>query len=68
MLIEAALIFQTNMDLKTICEAKKLIPDPQQRFVEAEYKEDKYTRELFEKLLETTERDSWKKWDFNRSN
>jgi DNA-binding ferritin-like protein len=68
MLIEAALIFQTNMNLKTISEAKKSIPDSQQRFVEAEQKEDKYTRDLFERLLETMERESWKSWDYNRSN
>lgn len=66
MFLEAVLILQTDVERKLLHEAKKSIPDCHQRFVESEQKEDRYTRDLFERLLETMERESWKSWDYNR--
>ena len=65
MLIEAALLLQPKPDQKIV---KESICDANKRFVEAENKEDKQIRELFEKLFETMERDSWKRWDSPLSN
>lgn len=61
MFLEAALALQkTSLEQKILSEAKKSIHDADYKFVEAEQKEDKYVRELFEKLLRETEKDSWK--------
>lgn len=68
MFLEAALILQMDIERKILHDAKKSIPDPHQRFIEAEQKEDKRTRELFEKLLETMERESWRNWDLKSRN
>jgi hypothetical protein len=62
MFLEAALILQIDTEQKMLQEAKKLIPDPHRKFVESMSEEDEYTRGLFEKLLETMERESWKNW------
>jgi len=64
MLLEATLVFHANIEQRMFRESLRSICDADKRFIEAELKEDRYTRELFEKLLETIERDSIKRWEF----
>jgi hypothetical protein len=61
MFLESALALQTSIEQKILRETNKSICEPHRRFIQAEQEEDKRIRELFEKLLESMERDSWKK-------
>lgn len=62
MFLEAALILNADMEQKIILEAKKL-PEFQQRFVDAEQKENERLEELFKKLLEITDQESLRRLD-----